>query len=95
MTFTDTGRIRGQDDEIAKINNLVQDIMPGMANFPVEPDADIHNYGGERIDAFFGVSFTKGALSVGIEGGIPAYQRVNGLQMETDWFITSGIQVMF
>ncbi|KJU82954.1 hypothetical protein MBAV_004851 [Candidatus Magnetobacterium bavaricum] len=41
------------------------------------------------------MNFTRGPVSFGIEGGIPAYQRLNGLQMKTDWLITAAMQVMF
>ena len=42
-----------------------------------------------------GTSFTKGPFSFGIEGGIPVYENVNGLQPGTNWLLTVGGQVMF
>ena len=59
------------------------------------PDADPNNYGGQRLDGLIGVSFTKGRFSLGVEGGVPLYQYVNGLQLKTDWLVNAGAQVMF
>ncbi|MBF0539146.1 MAG: nitrous oxide reductase accessory protein NosL [Nitrospirae bacterium] len=98
LAFSDTGKIRGQDDEIAKINDPKDHpswFKPGMPTFLGEPDASTQNYGGQRLDALIGLNFTKGPVSFGIEGGMPAYQRLNGLQMKTDWIITAAVQVMF
>jgi hypothetical protein len=36
-----------------------------------------------------------GPVSIGVEGGIPLYQNLNGLQLKNDWYLTAGIQVMF
>jgi hypothetical protein len=84
LAFSNTWRISGSDHEIQKLLTMVP-----------TPDADPNNYGGQRLDGFVGVSFTKGPVSIGVEGGVPLYQNVNGLQLETDWFITAGLQVMF
>jgi nitrous oxide reductase accessory protein NosL len=89
LAYTDTGRIRGNDPEINKINHPTTGMGAPM------PDADPNNYGGQRLDGFLGVGFTKGPISLGIEGGIPIYQCVNGLQLKTSWQLNSGIQVMF
>ncbi len=59
------------------------------------PDADPDSYGGSRLDGLLGVSFTKGPFSLGVEGGIPLYQYLNGLQLKTDWIINAGALVMF
>ncbi|MCG6551012.1 MAG: nitrous oxide reductase accessory protein NosL [Candidatus Magnetominusculus sp. LBB02] len=84
LTYNDTGSIKGQDSEIAKI----------ITGAPM-PDAVTSNYGGQRLDAILGISLTKGPFSFGVEGGVPVYQNLNGLQMKTTWFLTTGIQVMF
>jgi hypothetical protein len=89
LAYSNTGHIRGKDAEIDKLNN------PATGTGAPMPDADPAFYGGQRTDAMFGVSFTKGRFSIGIEGGAPLYQYLNGLQMKTTWFLNSGLQVMF
>jgi hypothetical protein len=89
LAYNDTGRIRGKDSEIEKL------IHPSMGMGAPMPDADPNNYGGQRLDGLIGVSFTKGPLSFGVEGGIPFYQNLNGLQLKTKWVLNAGIQLMF
>jgi hypothetical protein len=62
---------------------------------PSMPDADPNNYGGDKIDGYVGVSVPVGAFSLGVEGGIPLYQDLNGLQMKNDWYLTAAVQAMF
>jgi len=59
------------------------------------PDADPNNYGGQRLDGLIGVSYTKGPFSFGVEGGLPFYQNLNGLQLKTSWLLNAAFQVMF
>jgi hypothetical protein len=87
LAYSDTGRIRGEDKEIKKL-------LDPMMGAPT-PDADPRNYGGQRLDGMVGLSLLKGPVSIGIEGGMPLYQDLNGLQLKTRWFMTAGIQVMF
>ena len=87
MAYNETGEIRGQDTRIEKL----LDMTGGMPT----PDADPRNYGGQQVDFFLGTSFTKGRFSFGIEGGIPVYENLNGLQLKTDWMLTVGGQLMF
>jgi len=89
LAFSDTGRIRGKDSEIDKL------IHPLTGMGAPTPDADPDNYGGRRLDGLMGVSYTKGSFSIGVEGGIPLYQYLNGLQLKTTWVLNAGIQVMF
>ncbi|KAF0143855.1 MAG: hypothetical protein FD156_2333 [Nitrospirae bacterium] len=89
LAYSDTGRIRGHDPEIDKL------IHPVTGMGAPTPDADPDNYGGRRLDGALGVSYQKGPFSVGVEGGVPMYQNLNGLQLKTVWFINAGIQVMF
>ena len=56
--------------------------------------------GGESVTAFAGVNFaaTGGALKgwrLGIEGGLPLVQDLNGPQMPTDFTLTVGVQKSF
>jgi hypothetical protein len=87
VAYNDTGKISGRDKEIQK---LLDPVMGAPT-----PDADPRNYGGQRIDGLVGVSFARGPFSIGVEGGVPLYQRLNGLQLKTTWFVSSGLQVMF
>jgi hypothetical protein len=89
MTFNDTGKIRGYDPEIAKINRAMFDGGASM------PDADPNNYGGQRLDAQIGFAYEKGPFSFGVEGGVPVYQYLNGLQLQTTWMLNAGFQAMF
>jgi hypothetical protein len=59
------------------------------------PDADPNNYGGQQLLGLIGVNILEGRLTIGVEGGIPLYQYLNGLQLKTKWVINSGIQLMF
>ena len=89
LAYSDTGRIRGEDPEIKKL------LDPRMKIGAPMPDADPRNYGGQRLDGLIGVSLLKGPVSIGIEGGVPLYQNLNGLQMKTTWVLNAGIQIMF
>lgn len=40
------------------------------------------------------MSFQKGPISIGAEGGVPLYQDLNGLQLKTKWFLGVGVQLM-
>lgn len=89
LAYNNAGRIKGHDPEIQKL--LDPDPMKGASS----PDADPGNYGGQRLDGMLGLIFLKGPFSIGVEGGVPLYQDLNGLQLKTTWFINIGIQVMF
>ncbi len=89
LAYSNTGRIRGHDPEIDKM--LDPNPMKGASM----PDADPDNYGGQRLDGLVGLSLLKGPVSIGIEGGVPLYQNLNGLQMKTTWVLNAGIQIMF
>jgi nitrous oxide reductase accessory protein NosL len=87
LNFSNTNRIQGADPEIQALLNPATGVPT--------PDADPSNYGGQRLDGLLGISFTKGPLSIGCEGGVPFYQHLDGIQLETSWFLTAGLQVMF
>ena len=96
LAYSDTDSIHGHDGEIQKAIDD-RNGMDMMASYmaPTMPDSDPDNYGGQRLDAFIGASLALGAVSLGVEGGIPLYQNLNGLQMKNDWYLTAGVQVMF
>jgi nitrous oxide reductase accessory protein NosL len=89
--------IDGYDPEIQASLDLKHSTINPDGNYmaPSMPDADPDNYGGQRIDGFIGASFLLGPFSLGVEGGIPLYQDLNGLQMKNDWYLTVGLQAMF
>ncbi len=89
LAYNDTGRIRGSDPEIQKL------LDPNPMKGAPMPDADPKNYGGQRLDGLIGISYQKGPFSFGVEGGIPFYQYLNGLQLKTKWLLNAGLQVMF
>jgi nitrous oxide reductase accessory protein NosL len=95
LAFNDTGRIRGQDSEIDKLIHPAMGMGMSMSMGAPTPDADPSNYGGKRLDGLIGVSYQKGSLSFGVEGGLPIYQNLNGLQMKTTWIVNAGVQLMF
>jgi nitrous oxide reductase accessory protein NosL len=87
LSYSDTGKIKGRDNEIQKL-------LTGSKTAPT-PEADPNNYGGQEIDILFGASYMKGPFSFGVEFGLPAYQNMNGLQLKTEWIVNIGIQAMF
>jgi hypothetical protein len=89
LAYTDTGKIKGKDAQIDKL------IHPTTGMGAPMPDADPNNYGGRKLDGLIGLGFAVGPVSLGIEGGVPLYQYLNGLQMKTQWVLNTGIQIMF
>ena len=78
--------------------------LPAMAPNMV-PTADPDLRAGRRLDALFGVNFMPSAigeqlgvvkgLRIAVEGGLPAYQNLDGPQLGVSWQITTGIQYAF
>ena len=69
-------------------------------NPAVVPTADPDRRGGKRIDVLGGVNwhFQSGPLRghrLALEVGLPAYQWLDGPQLETDWTLTLGWQRAF
>ncbi|ABG57805.1 conserved hypothetical protein [Cytophaga hutchinsonii ATCC 33406] len=61
-----TGSISGSDPTLYAYN---------------EPSANPYNYGGQTITGYAGVNFYfLGKNKIGIEGGLPLYQKANGIQ---------------
>lgn len=89
LAYNNTERITGQDAEIEKL------IHPVTGMGAPTPDADPRNYGGQRLDGALGASYQRGPFSLGVEGGLPVYQKLNGLQLKTTWFLNVGLQMMF
>jgi hypothetical protein len=80
-------RINGYDRETSVYRN-------------VDPTANIANSGGELLSAYLGLNFLipNGILKgnrLGVEYGIPFYQNMNGLQMNTKSILNAGWQYAF
>ena len=87
-----SGRI--QAETLGRIDGIDPVIMGPIQT--ANPDFQ----GGESVTAFAGVNFavTGGALKgwrLGVEGGVPMVQDLNGPQMPTDYTLTVGIQKSF
>ncbi len=85
-----------------RLDAMTQDSIDGFDANIVAPvqTADPDNYGGERVDAFIGVTLSgqSGAFKghrLALEVGTPIFQDLNGPQLETDWTVTLGWQKLF
>ena len=63
--------------------------------FTADPDLRA----GKQLDISAGMNFLLPEVlgwesRLGVEGGVPIYQYLDGPQLETDWFITFGLQVI-
>ncbi len=90
-----SGSVRLAGRTWGEIDGSDPSLSPGMV-----PTADPANSGGNRLDALVGINFEvrRGSLKgqrLAIEAGIPLYQSLNGIQLETDWMITAGWQYAF
>lgn len=84
--------VGGQGRFTQKISGLDQELMAMLS-----PTNDIANSGGTRFYSTLGFNLLipkcwKG-LQVGGEFGLPVYQKVNGIQMEQDYFFTLGLKL--
>ncbi|HYQ72761.1 MAG TPA: transporter [Gammaproteobacteria bacterium] len=72
-------------------------IPPMMARGVPTADPDLR--GGRRVDLLLGAAFTPRAgllrgQRLGVEYGRPVYQNLDGPQLETDWTVTLGWQLL-
>ncbi|MEL7445918.1 MAG: transporter [Pseudomonadota bacterium] len=79
----------------AETMGAIDGIDPNIVGPVQTANPDFH--GGDRVTALAGVNFaaTGGPLKgwrLGIEGGLPVVQDLNGPQMPTDWTLTVGVQ---
>ena len=70
---------------------------PGLAAGPTVPTKLSRLRGGERVDLWFGINLLapEGVLAghrIALEAGFPAYQSLDGPQLETDWQLVTGWQ---
>ncbi|MDD2768693.1 MAG: hypothetical protein PHT19_08155 [Methylococcus sp.] len=59
------------------------------------PDYNPQNYGGDVLNMLVGSSYQYHNYSIGLEGGIPVYQDLNGIQLRNSWYLNAGFQAMF
>jgi hypothetical protein len=81
------------------LNYRGRDESPSV-NPIVVPTADPDRRAGMRLDVLLGVNLIapSGPLKgfrLAVEAGLPAYQRLDGPQLETDWIVTTGVQYAF
>ena len=57
--------------------------------------ADHDTQGGSRIDLALGLNIwqAESGLRFAIEAGTPLYQDLDGPQLGTEWFLTTGFQI--
>jgi hypothetical protein len=81
MTYTSEGQVRGHYN--------------AGHNHASPPDRQA-NYGGERIDGALGANLVIGEnLRLGIEGTVPLYQRLNGIQAPRRFATSLSVSRMF
>lgn len=90
MNYTYTSKLKGDQKDIG---------IAGPAGRSVTTAFE-ENYGGERLDAIFGINLymPKGALKgqrIAIDVRLPVWQDLNGTQLETDSVVTIGWQMAF
>lgn len=88
LTGSTWGNVNGQDDKMPTIP------MGPMAGQPMASPADPDARGGSSIDVALGLNLwhTDSGLRFAVEVGAPAYQNLDGPQLGTDWFLTTGLQ---
>ncbi len=79
-----------------------EESISGRDSFVTGPvqTADPDNYGGDTGTIAIGANyrFSRGALAkarLAVELQLPIYRDVNGLQLESDWILTAGLQHAF
>jgi hypothetical protein len=85
-------RVHGQD----RLNTVFFSQHPTFKDPDFQPDFQ----GGERVDVSVGLNLLvpEGILHgnrFAAEAGVPIYQRLNGVQLGTNWWVTAGWQLKF
>jgi hypothetical protein len=96
LNVTDESQINGFDPKIQEgtVAPRKNKYMGTLGN--VSPDFFTFNYGGTKLKANIGASYELiGGFTMGVEGGIPLYQNLNGTQMSDTWQIQTGFQQLF
>lgn len=91
VAWEHTLNVRGRDANIATTNPMM---------VPLVPTADPGRRATMRLDVLAGLNFVVPdspleGLRFAVEAGLPAYQRLDGPGLETDWILTLGVQYAF
>lgn len=88
LTGNTWGNVDGHDEQMPTIP------MGPMAGQPAASPADPDTRGGSSIDIALGLNLwdTNSGLRFAVELGAPVYQYLDGPQLGTDWFLTTGLQ---
>lgn len=88
LTASTWGNVDGRDKKMPVI------AMGPLAGRPMSAPADPDAQGGSRIDLALGLNLwhTESGSRFAIEAGAPVYQRLDGPQLGTEWFVTAGLQ---
>ena len=92
LNYTYTSKLKGTQDDVNQ--------GPIMMGRDTVTTAYKRNYGGERLDAIFGINLyvPSGTLKgqrIAVDIRLPLWQDLNGYQLETDAVLTLGWQMAF
>lgn len=88
LTGSTWANVDGRDDEMPVIP------MGPLAGQPMAAAVDPNARGGSRIDLSVGLNLWSSDLGArfAVEAGAPIYQNLDGPQLGTEWFMTTGLQ---
>jgi hypothetical protein len=95
ITDWSSGSLRLKWSQWFNIHGSDSALNPAMV-----PTADPDLRAGRRLDMLFGANLfsSEGALEglrIGLEGGVPVYQWLDGPQLETDWMMSLTVEWNF
>jgi hypothetical protein len=90
LNYTYTSKLQGNQEDVGTMGPNGKSVTTAYES----------NYGGERIDAIFGINLymPSGALKgqrIAADIRLPVWQDLNGYQLETDLMLTLGWQMAF
>ncbi len=90
LSYTHKGKLKGEQQDVNTVGPNGKSVTTAFGD----------NYGGERVDAIFGINLyvPKGVLKghrIAADIRLPLWQDLNGLQLETDLAFTLGWQMAF
>ncbi|MFQ3225693.1 MAG: hypothetical protein ACI8Z5_001957, partial [Lentimonas sp.] len=90
LNYTYTSQLNGDQDDVSTMGPNGKSVTTAYNR----------NYGGERLDAIFGLNFyvLSGTLKgqrIAVDIRLPLWQDLNGYQLETDTMLTLGWQMAF
>jgi hypothetical protein len=95
LNYTYTSKLKGSQDDVNEGPMMGMGVNPNTVTTAYED-----NYGGEQLDAIFGLNFyvPSGMLQgqrLAVDLRLPLWQDLNGYQLETDYTLTLGWQMAF